>query len=346
MQQIDNEKRRSLIKEIENSRQSRLLVYITGDRRGLETRIAGDVFPLMHEHLGRIGHVHTLSVFIYTAGGDSLTGWGIVNLVREFCDELEIIIPFKALSCGTLISLGADRIIMTRAGQLSPIDPSLASPYNPSAPGQMQPGSIQLLPVSVEDVMGYLKLAREEVGIKGDEGLSKIMELLSAKVHPMALGAVYRSREQISLLATKLLSVHEKNKAKIEEIVRVLTKELPSHQYLISRNEAKVLGLKVVDLTPELERSISALYKEYEQWLELIEPYSAEAILGADASKICSFNRGVIESITEDNKRLVAHIFRTEREIRRVQGTQPGVPFPLIGVQERNIREQWIREEL
>ena len=339
------QERKSLYKQIEKRTNSRLISYVTGDRRGLETRIAGDVLPLMYEHLERIKHVNKLSLFIYTVGGDSLSGWGLVNLIKEFCDSFEVLIPFKALSCGTLISLGADKITMTRGGQLSPIDPSLASPYNPTAPGQAQLGAVQLLPVSVEDLMGYLKLAREEVGIKGDDGLSKIMALLSEKVHPMALGAVYRSREQISLLATKLLSAHEKDKTKIDNIVRVLTKELPSHQYLISRKEAKALQLKVVDPTPEVEDLIGALYKEYEGMLGLTEPYSAEAILGVDASKLCSLDRGIVESLIEGD-RLLAHIFTTERELRRVQGNQPGIPFPLIGVQERNIREQWVRKEL
>jgi hypothetical protein len=338
------EERRGLIQQIERAEQGHIIAYITGDRRGLETKIAGDVFPIFYEHLKEVGHVPKLILFLYTVGGDSLAGLGIVNLLREFCDDLEVIVPFKALSCGTLISLGANRILMTRGGQLSPIDPSLASPYNPSAPGPMQPGAVQLLPVSVEDVMGYLKLAKEEVGIKSDEGLTKVIALLTEKVHPMALGAVYRSREQISLLATKLLSTHETDTAKIERIVRVLTKELPSHQYLISRKEARDLGLKVQDPPQALEGPIMNLYEEYENWFHLQEPYSPEAILETSAVATINLDRGVVESLISGN-RLRMHIFRSQREVRRVQGTQPGLPFPIIGFQERAISEQWVREE-
>jgi hypothetical protein len=338
------QERRLVIQQIEEIEQAHLVAYITGDRRGLETRVASDVIPIIYEDLIETGHVAKLILYLYTVGGDSLAGFGMVNLLREFCDTLEVIIPFRALSCGTLISLGADSIVMTRGGQMSPIDPSLASPYNPSAPSQIQGGAVQLLPVSVEDVMGYLKLA-EEVGIKGDEGLSKVMALLSEKVHPMALGAVYRSREQISLLATKLLSMHENEKTKIESIVRRLTKELPSHQYLISRKEAKDLGLKVRDPSPNLETHIMNLYREYEAFLQLQTPYSSEAILGNAASAPVTLNRAIIESLMPAN-RLRMHIFRSERDVRRVQGTQAGVPFPIIGVQERSISEQWVMEEI
>ncbi len=339
---MGKEERRALIREIETLTNGRLICYITGDRRGLETRIAGDTIPLIYDHLRGIGPVPRINVFIYTAGGDSLAGWAMVSLVREFCDTLGVIIPFRALSCGTLIALGADELIMAKGAQLSPVDPSLASPYNPPAPGQIQP-AVQLLPVSVEDVIGYLKLAREEAGIKGDEGISKIMTVLSEKVHPMALGAVYRSREQIRLLARKLLTMHEKDQKKIEKLVDMLTKELPSHQYLISRKEAKgEFGLKVSESSGRLDELIWNLYKDYEQQLQLNVPYNPEAVLGpSGSSSTATFDRAVIESLKEDGSSRT-QVFRTEKEIRRVQSTQPGIPFPMVGIQERNIVDQWV----
>lgn len=336
------EERRAIIQEIESHTSSRLICYVTGDRRGLETRIAGDTLPLIYDHLRRIGDVPRLNVFLYTVGGDSLAGWALVSLVREFSKTFGVIIPFRALSCGTLIALGADELIMAKGAQLSPVDPSLASPYNPSAPGQIQPGAVQLLPVSVEDVIGYLKLARDEAGIKGDEGISKIMAVLSEKVHPMALGAVYRSREQIRLLASKLLAMHEKDKTKRDKVVDTLTKELPSHQYLISRREAREeFGLKVSEPTPRLDELIWNLYKDYEAQLQLNIPYNPEVILGASGSVTATFDRAVMESLRPEGG-INTNMFRTVREIRRVQSTQPGIPFPFVGIQERNIEERWV----
>ena len=335
------EQRRPIIQEIEALTTSRLICYVTGDRRGLETKIAGDILPLVYDHLRSIGVVPRLNIFLYTVGGDSLAGWALVSLVREFSERFGVIIPFRALSCGTLIALGADELIMSKGAQLSPVDPSLASPYNPLAPGQMQPGAVQLLPVSVEDVIGYLKLARDEAGIKGDEGISRILTVLSEKVHPMALGAVYRSREQVRLLASKLLGMHEKDKTKTDKLVDTLTKELPSHQYLISRREAKEeLGFKVSEPAPRLDELIWNLYKDYEEQLQLNIPYNPEAILGTTGSVTATFDRGAIESLKTGGVK--AHMFRTVREIRRVQSTQPGIPFPVVGIQERNIEERWV----
>jgi hypothetical protein len=314
---------------------------MTGDRRGLETKIAGDVLPLIYDHLRGIGSVPKLNIFLYTVGGDSLSGWALVSLVREFAKAFGVIIPFRALSCGTLIALGANELIMARGAQLSPVDPSLASPYNPQPPGPTQAGAVQILPVSVEDVVGYLRLAREEAGIKSDEGISKIMVTLSEKVHPMALGAVYRSREQIRLLATKLLAGHEKNQTKIRKIVDTLTKELPSHQYLINRREAKELGLKVSEPSGELDELVWNLYRDYETELELNIPYNPEAILGTNESATPTFNMAFIESLKPDHG-IKTHVFRTIREIKRVQSAQQGLPFPIVGLQVRNIEERWL----
>lgn len=337
---MGKEQRQALIREVEEVLNSKLICYVTGDRRGLETKIAGDTLPLIYDHLRDIGKVPRIDVFLYTVGGDSLAGWALVSLVREFCERLGVIIPFRALSCGTLIALGADELIMAQGAQLSPVDPSLASPYNPPAPG-LPPGKVQLLPVSVEDMIGYLKLAREEAGIKGDEGISKIMAVLSEKVHPMALGAVYRSREQIRFLARKLLAMHEKDPDKIESLVNSLTIELPSHQYLIGRKEIQELGLNIVESSGRLDQLIWDLYKDYEQQLQLNVPYNPEAVLGTVSTLTASFDRAFIETLKPDGN-LRGHVFSTQREIRRVQSTQPGVPFPVVGIQERNLMEQWV----
>ena len=77
-----------------------------------------------------------------------------MNLIRIFCDELEVLVPMKALSAGTLISIGADRIVMTKQAALGPIDPSVNHPLNPQVSIDGRPP--KLVPVSVESVRGYL----------------------------------------------------------------------------------------------------------------------------------------------------------------------------------------------
>ena len=136
--------RKELIATLEENLSARVITLVTGDRQGMETRIAPDLLPLISEHLSRIGPTENLVLFIYTPGGDSIAGWGLVNLLRQYCNKFTVLVPFRALSCGTLIALGADEIVMGKHGFLSPIDPSVASPFNPPGPGAQQSGRIAL----------------------------------------------------------------------------------------------------------------------------------------------------------------------------------------------------------
>lgn len=261
-----------------------------------------------------------------------MAGYGLVNLIREFCDEFHVIIPFKAYSCATLISLGANSISMTRMGQLSPIDPSLEHPLGPvvQLPGQPP----RIMPVSVEDVNAYIDLATKEVKLKEESSMAKVFEILSTKVHPMVLGAVQRSREQIGFLARSLLKMHMMNSRRIEKIVSVMTSESFSHTYLISRKEARqVLGLNIIDAEPEVMR----LFEEYRKILLLEQPFNPETFLGTEPKKVGQFDRALIES------RELTHVFRTIKSIERASITQPGIPIPVSGYQEIINQEEWIK---
>ena len=329
--------RLQLIRDIEAERNSRMLVYISGDRRGLETKIASDIFPFCLHHLSQMAFQEKIDLYLYSTGGITMAGYGLVNLIREFCNSFCVIIPFKALSCATLITLGADEIIMTKMGQLSPIDPSINSPLGPQVPVPGPPGATQPLPLNVEDVMGYLDLAKEQLGSEEDKSLiARVFDRLSQAVHPLALGSANRIREQISFLAKKMLSYHMTDKEKIDKIVETLIRGRFSHDYLIARKEAKeTLGLPIVDISPELYEKIVKLYQEYDSMLELSVPYHPEAILGTQDTAIGYFNRAIIES---DN---LTNVFRTEKEIKRISLGPPIVPAPIEVYLERILSEKW-----
>lgn len=331
--------RLNLIREIEAARESRLLVAIWGDRQNLPTIIASDAHSVFFDHLEKIGEVPKIDVLLYTAGGQTLAAWGLANLVREYCQVLGVLIPHRALSAGTLFTLAANEIIMTRLGQLSPIDPSVNSPLGPKVETPMQVGQAQIVPISVEDVVGFLDLARKEAGLKEERSLLAVFGQLSTEVHPLALGAVYRSREQIINLADRLLAFHmegEEHKEERARIVARLTRELGSHDYLIGRSEVKnVLKLNVIEPAPEIETNLRALFSQYSELLKLTVPYNAEGFLGTDQQKVGTFPRAVIETTDE------THVFETVKEVQRVQVQQPGLPMPTQGIQEKASFEGW-----
>ena len=331
--------RRQLISQIEDSRKSRVICYVTGDRQHLETKIANECHPLIFSHLHQIGPSEKIDLFLYTAGGITVAGWGLVHLIREFCKEFGVLIPYRALSCGTLICLGADEIIMGRLGQLGPIDPSTQNPFNPPIPGAPRLPQ-NTLPMNVEDIVSFIDLARREVGLKRDSGLSVVLENLSKMnpYAPLALGAAHRVRPQIVKLATGLLKLHMGRQPKeIKHIVDILTKQLGSHDYLIGRKEAKEMRLKVKDASDPLEILMWELYNEYERLMELNTPYSPATFLGQQQSATGTFVRAAIES------EAMAHLFQTVKQVNQITIGPPAVPVPTPGYQEVVTDEGWIR---
>lgn len=236
--------REQLYQQLEAMRSSKLLVYITGTRPGLETQIAGDILPKFVEHLDKIGDTDKITLYLYTNGGDTLTSWSLVNLIRSFCKDFEIIVPANCFSSGTLICLGANNIIMTKQGSLGPIDPSINGPLNPPIPGINDPNA--RIPVSVEYVNAYIEMAKNDFGITDEKNMTEILLHLSEKIHPLTLGQVYKSKSQIRMLAHKLMQWQNLGEEKQENIIKFLCSESGSHDYSIRRKEAKEnLGLPI-----------------------------------------------------------------------------------------------------
>jgi len=78
--------RLELIRGLEKQRNSRVVCYLTGDRRGFETKIASDILTYFYEHLLEIGKTESIDLFLYSTGGLTMTGWRLVTLIREFCN--------------------------------------------------------------------------------------------------------------------------------------------------------------------------------------------------------------------------------------------------------------------
>ena len=333
------DERRDELKKLEQLRGSRVIAYLTGDRGGAETRIGMDVFPYFYEVLSRIGKVKQIDVLLYSTGGLTMAAWGLTNLIREYCKHFSVLIPFKAHSTATLLALGADEIVMGPMGQLSPVDPTITSPFNPMAQNPAQSGQLQLLPISVEDVASYLNLAREEADIKTGPGMIEVFKKLSDTVQPMALGSVYRAKEQIKLLATKLLAFHMdpvSKKKEIEAIVKVMTKDLYSHDYIIGRREAKkVILLDVTEAADQLEKQLWACFKGYADVLQLDTPYNPAIALGVESEKTVEIEGAFIESAD------AGFVYRTRKLVRRlIPGEIPGMPVA-TGFQEQILEMGW-----
>ena len=306
--------RLDLYKELEHEFDGKLILYVTSDRLNMGAMIAPDVIDLFVNHLDEIGSCSKIILYLYTRGGDISAAWQIVNLIRMFGDELVVIVPHKAHSAGTIISLGANRIVMTKQATLSPIDPSITTPLNP-----IIPTTHELFPVSVEAVNGYLDYAREELKISDSEVLAKIFMKLTDSVQPLVLGEVYRSRAQIKMLAKRLLQNQKLKEDEIQKVVEFLCSESGSHDYTINRSEAKKdLKLQVEKPSDSQYKIIKEIYDDVSDELKMRVPFNPYEINGAYAERrsfLESINggsdyfvtEGVINHIKSENGETISH---------------------------------------
>lgn len=284
----------NLIQKIEKARNSKVITYVTGDRQPFVTKVAEDIIPIFAKHLEKIGKQDKISLFLYTRGGDMITPIRLIKLMRSYANEIEMIIPYRAHSAGTLISIGADKIVMGRLGELSPVDPSTGHPFNPENPLNQK----QKMEISVEDLNSYFLLAKEKAGVK-DEQMVNVFEDLTAKIHPLSLGNAYRATRMAKQITEKLLLMHfdaTSDQEKIDSIVKEITGDICIHGYPITRDEADSLGLNMVEPDTELEKTMWDLYENYAEKMELKKKFDPVAILGGQEMATFKYSGAFIES--------------------------------------------------
>ena len=299
-----------LIQDLENKRKSKIIVYFTGDRPPFGSRIAEDVVRPLYDHLINLDFKEekkVIDLFLYSRGGDVSVPWRIASMIREFCDEFNVIAPYKAQSAATLLSLGTDNIIMGKKAELGPIDPTLVkATVGESALPQQE--------ISVEDVNSFVSFIKERANINDQSALAQMVGTLVNQISPLTLGNVNRQNSHIRLVARKLLTSRKEkmDEEKINAIVETLTEKIYSHGHGIGRKEAKDIGLPVIFPDNKTEDLIWQLYLKYEDFLNLREPIYPEIELGNDENKILeNLPLALIESV----KKL--HIFKANIDLRK-----------------------------
>lgn len=299
--------RRDLIKNIQKNRQSKVIVYFTGDRTPALARISEDAVRPLYDHLLSVGNSNRIDLFLYSRGGDVSVPWRIVSMIREFCEEFSILVPYKAHSAATLMSLGADSIIMGKKAELGPIDPTLMKMVTGETAGTPQE-------ISVEDVNSYISFIRERANINDQSALAQVISLLANNLSPLTLGSVNRQNSHIRLVARKLLTSRNTklDEAKINSIIETLTEKMYSHGHAIGRREAEEIGLPIEIPKQGLEDDLWKLYLEYEKMLHLKEPIDPLVRLAdKEFEHLSEVPIAVIES---ENK---SHAFKTQLDLKK-----------------------------
>lgn len=328
------------ILKLQELRESKVLLYFLSDRRstipipGMNTVLAGEPQLIIFDHLRTLGHVPKLDLIVHTRGGNTDAVWPLVSICRELSDHFSVLVPMTAHSGGTLLCLGADEVLMGTGASLSPIDPTTQNPFNPPD----NRGGLK--PISVEDVISYFKLARDEAkgtGIHEEKHIVEIFNQLSNSVHPLSLGNVNRVHAQIRLLAEKLLNLHSDKsiiKERINRIIKVLTEELYSHSHQIGVSEAiDLFGDEFIQRpSQEIEEAMWNIFESCAAMFKLRNTFNVKDWIGTETQKELEVLGAILCSENLSHAFISKSIIRQLPELPKQVQIQlpPGQQMPLV----------------
>jgi len=246
-------------KRIEKIRKRPLILYVTSLRNNASGQMGADVIPYFCKQIEKIPVAcKQVDLLIVSNGGDPIVSWRIMSLLRERFDNVAVLLPYQAYSAATLLTLGADEIIMHPFSNLGPVDPQLT--YFKSIPGQAEP---QKVAFGAEDLRHYIDFVVKDVGISDQEQKERAFQLVCNEVGAIPIGVAKRSSNLGLSLGEKLLKLHIKDdQNKVKAISESLNKSFYHHGYSVGRKEALEIGLPVhPDHTPALNEIEELIWK-------------------------------------------------------------------------------------
>jgi ClpP class serine protease len=168
-----------------------------------------------------------IDLILHTPGGLVLASLQIAQAIKKHKGKVTAFVPHYAMSGGTLISLAATEIVMSEHAVLGPVDPQL---------GKFPAASVLKV------------IAKKPVTEIEDETL--IMADQAEK-------AIFQVRESVK----ELLQGNPTN-GKVDELARLLSEGTWTHDFPITYERAKVLGLPVNSNIPDDILKLMALYPQ------------------------------------------------------------------------------------
>jgi hypothetical protein len=213
-----------------------------------------DVLAL-YELLEKIGYQEKIYLFLKSSGGNGQASLRLVNLLRQYCNEVIAVVSLECASAATMITLGANEIQMGPMAYLTPVDTSLTHSLSPIDRDNDR------VSVSLDELTRVVRLWQAQ---NGDAKENPYQELFQ-HVHPLVIGAVDRAESLSIMLCKELLAYHIKEESEADGIANALNAKYPSHGYPILFEEAKRIGLKVRRLTPEINTLLLELNELYSE---------------------------------------------------------------------------------
>lgn len=170
-------------------------------------------------------------ILVNSFGGALSSTFKIAQAIRDEFDDITVFVPHIAASGGTILALTGNTIRMGMMSQLSPVDPQLQYKNH----GFVSANSIARAKERLD--IKFEKLQEQEVGYPDRH----MVEALDPVIYEEFYGIRKASETYISIILKKTGYGDDE----VDQISERLIFNLPTHSFVIDRNLAKEIGLKI-----------------------------------------------------------------------------------------------------
>jgi len=182
-----------------------LVMFYPGGARITEWDIR-DTYSQLRSAASRENPISKLDLLIHTNGGDPVAAYRIAQVIRSLCAQMDVMVPDRAYSAGTLLSFAGDKIRLGDYAGLSPIDITV------SDRGGRSSEDVQL--AAIDSFVEFARAARQQIehalvngGLSGATSSvdSDLLVQMVKEVGALTVGRYYRERTLTGHYAEVLL---------------------------------------------------------------------------------------------------------------------------------------------
>lgn len=187
--------------------------------------------------LERAGNSKRLYLLVNSPGGTPASSYVVARALRAHFEHIKVFVPHIAASGATLITLAGNEIVMGMMGRLGPIDVQLA--YERSS-------------VSSYTMSRALSRLEDYFKDKTPDEAPYPRRVMAEKLDPILLEDFNSHLTEVAGYALEILQMSGYNEEERIRIVSELVYTNKTHGFVIHKDRAKALNLKVVDEPQDL----------------------------------------------------------------------------------------------
>ncbi|MEI6296497.1 MAG: hypothetical protein WCO84_02505 [bacterium] len=203
-------------------------------------------------------------------GGRIEPAFNIVKLIRKHAEAVEMIIPYRAKSAGTLICLGADKLLMNTTAELGPLD------TQNRIHKEEEFESTQNIFKALEQIQQHAldgfnsaitTIKKRNHNLKIDD-VVKLAAMFSGqtcsslynKIDPEMLGEYARLLEMCEKYVFEVLIRYAgRDYEDAKKVTKKLVYGYPNHNFIIDIQESEKLGLPAEEVSDDIKEIIDDL---------------------------------------------------------------------------------------